>query len=177
MAGAATPPTSFFTQINTMKEIERKFLVKGDFRPFITKSTGIKQAYFIKDVQHAIRIRITTDKAWITIKGKPEQDGISRFEWEKQLDLEEANVLFERCTLGKIEKIRHLIPIGKHTFEVDEFLGNLKGLIIAEIELKHPQETFEMPDWLGTEVSKDMRFTNASLAESQEIPINSSQIN
>jgi adenylate cyclase len=151
-----------------MIEIERKFLVKGDFRPFISKSIAIKQAYLFKDEQHTARIRITDNKAWITIKGKPEKDGVSRFEWEKQLDQQEAKVLFERCTLGKIEKIRHLIPVGKHTFEVDEFLGNLKGLIIAEIELKHPQETFETPDWLGTEVSKDLRFTNASLAESQQ---------
>ncbi|MBG0782622.1 MAG: CYTH domain-containing protein [Bacteroidales bacterium] len=160
-----------------MIEIERKFLVAGDFRPFITQSTSIKQAYLCKDEQHTVRIRITDAKAWITIKGKPEEDGISRFEWEKQLEQQEATALFERCTLGKIEKIRHLIPKGKHTFEVDEFLGNLKGLLIAEIELKHSQETFEKPAWLGKEVSDDLRYTNAALAESQQIPCTSKQKN
>ena len=154
-----------------MIEIERKFLVSGDFRPFISRSIVIKQAYLFKDEQHTARIRITDTKAWITIKGKPEEDGISRFEWEKQLEQQEAKALFERCTLGKIENIRHLIPVGKHTFEVDEFLGNLKGLIIAEVELKQSEESFEKPQWLGKEVSDDYRFTNAALAESQQIPL------
>ncbi|MBU1370478.1 MAG: CYTH domain-containing protein [Bacteroidetes bacterium] len=153
-----------------MMEIERKFLVEGNFRSFILQSIAIKQAYLCKDEQHTIRIRIAEPKAWITIKGKPEADEISRFEWEKPLDMDEATILFERCTLGKIEKIRHLIPQGGHTFEVDEFLGNLKGLIIAEIELKHPAEIFERPEWLGNEVSEDIRYTNAALAESQQIP-------
>ena len=156
-----------------MTEIERKFLVKGDFRPFITKSIPVKQAYLCHDEHHIVRIRITGSKAWITIKGKPEQDGISRFEWEKPLELQEAAMLFDRCSLGKIEKVRHLIPSGKHTFEVDEFFGNLNGLLMAEVELKHPDESFIKPDWLGDEVSHDLRYTNAALARSQQIPSNS----
>lgn len=156
-----------------MTEIERKFLVKGDFRPFISESIHIKQAYLCQDEQHTVRIRIAGNKAWITIKGKPEQDGRSRFEWEKPLELQEAAMLFNRCSLGKIEKVRHLIPSRKHTFEVDEFLGDLKGLIIAEIELKHPDESFIKPVWLGDEVSHDQRYTNAALAKSQQIPSNS----
>lgn len=144
-------------------EIERKFLVKGDFRPFISKSIQVEQAYLSTNPVRSIRIRIFGEQAFITIKGETKKEGFTRFEWEKEIQIEEALQLFELCENGRIKKVRHQIPFGKHVFEVDEFLGENKGLILAEIELSSEDEVFEKPDWLAEEVTFDTRYYNASL--------------
>jgi adenylate cyclase len=144
-------------------EIERKFLVKGDFRTYETEKSYYRQGY-IPSENCSIRIRITDKSSFITIKGPGDKLGISRFEWEKQIPEEEADELFNFCTRGSIEKIRHFIPAGKHIYEVDEFLGKNQGLIIAEIELNSIEETFEKPDWLGKEVTGIKKYYNGSLA-------------
>ncbi len=144
-------------------EIERKFLVKGNFRPFISRSIQIEQAYLSTHPARSIRIRIFGEQAFLTIKGETKKEGFTRFEWEKEIQPEEAQQLFKLCENGSIQKVRHQIPFGKHVFEVDEFLGKNEGLIIAEIELSSEDEVFEKPDWLGEEVTFDTRYYNAAL--------------
>lgn len=144
-------------------EIERKFIVKADFSQLETGKVYFKQGY-IPSENCSIRIRISDKAGYITIKGPGDELGISRFEWEKQIPKEEADELFKFCTRGSIEKIRHYIPAGKHIYEVDEFLGENIGLIVAEIELDSIDETFEKPDWLGKEVTGIKRYYNGSLA-------------
>ncbi len=146
------------------QEIERKFLVSGDFRPHTTSQTRITQAYLSSEPERAVRVRIEGEKGFLTIKGKARQKGTSRYEWEKEIPKKEALELLEICEPGMIEKIRHRVPAGRHTFEVDEFLGDNKGLIVAEIELRSPHEEFERPGWLGEEVTGNPRYYNASLA-------------
>lgn len=141
-------------------EIERKFLVEGDFRPEVKESVHITQGYLCTDTGRTVRIRIRGDKGFITIKGASE--GISRFEWEKEIPIEDARKMMEMC--GKvIDKTRHLIPAGERTFEVDEFHGENEGLIMAEIELEREDEEFIRPEWLGEEVSYDRRYYNSQL--------------
>ncbi len=147
------------------QEIERKFLVGGDFRPHTTVRTRIMQAYLSSAPERAVRVRIEGKKGFLTIKGKARQKGTSRYEWEKEIPEKEARELLEICEPGMIEKIRHRVPAGRHTFEVDEFLGDNKGLIVAEVELESPDEAFERPGWLGEEVTGNPRYYNASLAK------------
>lgn len=147
-----------------MKEIERKFLVKSnDFKRDTTKKKYFLQAYLNTDPKRTIRIRISDNEAFITIKGKSTADGLSRFEWEKPIDKEEAEKLLEICEPGTIEKYRHLVPEGKHTYEVDEFLGDNEGLVLAEIELEKEDESFSKPEWLGEEVTGNVDYYNSNL--------------
>ncbi|MBP1640548.1 MAG: adenylate cyclase [Bacteroidetes bacterium] len=146
-------------------EIERKFLIKGDFCPFITHTIHITQGYLSSVPERTVRIRICDNNAWITIKGKNNQSGISRYEWEKEISVEEAKELMLLCEPGIIEKKRHLIPNSSLIFEVDEFLGDNSGLIIAEIELPSEEFSFEKPSWLGQEVTGDPRFYNSFLTK------------
>lgn len=149
-----------------MQEIERKFLVHSlDFIAEATQSQKIAQGYLNSAPERTVRIRIKDNKGFITIKGKGDATGTTRFEWEKEIDLEEAEALLNLCETGVIDKTRYLIPKGKHTFEVDIFEGKNKGLVMAEIELSDANETFEKPIWLAEEVTGDERYYNAYLSK------------
>ena len=145
------------------QEIERKFLVKGDFKSLATKSTRIIQGYLSSVPERTVRVRVKGDKGFITIKGIGSQSGASRYEWEKEIPVEEVNELLKICEPGVIDKTRFLVPVGKHTFEVDEFYGENEGLILAEVELSSEGESFETPNWIGQEVTGDARYYNSML--------------
>lgn len=149
-----------------MIEIERKFLVLSD--DFIAEAFSKKrivQGYISSHPDRTVRVRIKGDKGFITIKGKGNYSGTTRLEWEKEISLLEAETLLTLCESGMIEKIRHEIKVGKHIFEVDVFLGENEGLVMAEIELEDENESFEKPLWLGQEVTSDERFYNAYLSK------------
>ena len=145
------------------KETERKFLVKGDFKPFLSKQTRIVQGYLSSVPERTVRVRIKGDKGYITIKGIGNASGASRFEWEKEVPVNEIEELLKICEPGVIEKIRYLVKAGPHTFEVDEFHGDNQGLVLAEIELGSETEAFQKPAWLGEEVTGDTRYYNSML--------------
>lgn len=145
------------------QEIERKFLVKGDFKPFVKKATRITQGYLSSVPERTVRIRVKGDKGYITIKGIGNDSGASRFEWEKEIPLEEVKELLNIAEPGVIDKTRYLVPAGKHTFEVDEFYGDNEGLTVAEVELASEDEAFERPEWLGEEVTGDTKYFNSML--------------
>ncbi len=145
------------------QEIERKFLVKGDFKPFVTTSMRIVQGYLSSVPERTVRVRIKGDKGFITVKGIGNESGASRFEWEKEIPKEDVENLLKICEPGVIDKTRYLVKAGKHTYEVDEFYGENQGLIVAEVELESENETFEKPDWLGEEVTGDARYYNSML--------------
>ena len=146
-------------------EIERKFLVKSEFRHLATAEYKICQGYLAADPQRTVRVRIKGDKGYLTIKGASTADGLSRFEWEKEITKEEAVALLDLAEGGCIEKTRYLVPNtdGHHIWEVDVFHGDNEGLVIAEIELSDENEPFDTPDWLGREVTDDKRYYNAQL--------------
>ena len=149
-----------------MNEIERKFLVTTtEFLSENTKSNRIVQGYLNSNPDRTVRVRIKGNKGFLTIKGKGNESGTTRFEWEKEITLFEAEALLQLCESGIIEKIRYEIPIGKHTFEVDVFSGENQGLIIAEVELSSENEFFEQPNWLGKEVTGDKKYYNSYLSE------------
>ena len=146
-------------------EIERKFLVKGDFRQEAYASSHIVQGYLSVNRLNSVRVRIRDDKGYITVKGKSTNGGLSRFEWEKEISAQEALDLLTLAEPGTIDKTRHMVKNtdGVHTWEVDEFHGQNEGLIMAEIELSSEDDTFDKPDWLGEEVTGDPRYYNSSL--------------
>jgi len=149
-----------------MLEIERKFLVKSDdFKEQAFAKNKIAQGYLSSIPERTVRVRIKGDKAFLTIKGIGHQGGMSRFEWENQIPLDEAVELLKLCEKGKIEKTRYEIKSGNHVYEVDEFYGENEGLTMAEIELQSETESFEKPDWLGKEVTNDERYYNAYLSK------------
>ncbi len=146
------------------KEIERKFLVKDDFKPFITKETRITQGYLSSVPERTVRVRLKGDKGFITIKGIGSASGASRYEWEKEISTDEVNELLEICEPGVIDKTRFIVPEPSGLkFEVDEFYGENEGLTVAEIELPAEDHPFEKPDWLGREVTGDVRYFNSML--------------
>jgi len=148
------------------QEIERKFLVENtNFKRNVRKAVRIRQGFLSSVPERIVRIRIKEEKAFITVKGLSNKSGISRYEWEKEIQLNEALELMDLCEPGIIDKTRYLIDAGKHTFEVDEFYGDNKDLIIAEIELDDENEDFEKPEWLGKEVTGDIRYYNAYLSK------------
>lgn len=147
-----------------MLEIERKFLVKSEaFKEQSNKQTRIIQAYLNSHPERSVRVRVKGEKGVLTIKGKGSASGASRFEWEKEISLADAEALLPLCEKGSIHKTRYEIPVGKHLFEVDEFYDDNKGLIIAEVELQSENEIFEKPDWLGAEVTGDNKYYNSQL--------------
>ena len=149
-----------------MIEIERKFLVKAnDFKAEAFKKTRIVQGFLNTDPHRTVRIRINGEKAFITVKGLSNKTGLSRFEWEKEIPVKEAEALLALCEPGMIEKVRYLVKINNHTFEVDEFLGENQGLVIAEVELRNENESFTKPAWLGPEVTGDLRYYNSQLSK------------
>ena len=145
------------------QEIERKFLVKGDFKNLAVKSTRIIQGYLSSVPERTVRVRVKGDKGFLTIKGIGSTSGASRFEWEKEISTTEANELLAICEPGVIDKTRFLVKAGPHTFEVDEFYGENEGLTVAEVELSSEGESFERPEWLGEEVTGDARYYNSML--------------
>ena len=143
-------------------EIEKKFLVKKIPKNNIKYSHYIKQGYIVSDKQKVIRVRQKEDDYFITIKGN--KIGISRFEFEYPIPQPDAEDLFEIfCEKGLIEKTRHYIDYKNHTWELDVFHGENKGLIIAEIELKSESEKFSLPNWISNEVTSEAKYYNMNL--------------
>ncbi len=145
------------------QEIERKFLVKGDFKSKAKRSTRVIQGYLCSAPERAVRVRVKADKGFLTIKGIGNEAGTSRYEWEREIPVNEANDLLKICEPGVIEKTRYVVEHGNHTFEVDEFYGENEGLVVAEVELQSESEAFEKPDWLGEEVTGDVKYYNVML--------------
>jgi len=146
-------------------EIERKFLINGDYKKHAVKSLTIKQGYISTVHGITVRVRLKDKKGYLTIKGSTGESGLSRYEWEKEIAYEEADELLRLCDSGIIDKTRYIIPAGNYTWEVDEFHGENEGLFIAEIELKSESDTFSVPDWLGQEVTGDLRYYNSYIAK------------
>ena len=144
-------------------EIERKFLVNGEFRHFSTAETRIVQGYLSSVPERTVRIRIKGDKGFITIKGIGNESGATRYEWEREIPVSDAKELLSLCEPGVIDKTRFLVKHGEHTFEVDEFYGENEGLTVAEIELDSEDEEFDRPAWLGVEVTGDKKYHNSML--------------
>lgn len=145
-------------------EIERKFLVVNEsYKELATSSTHIKQGYICSDRGRTVRVRIRGHQAFLTIKGPSFDNGLSRYEFEKEITLDEAEHLFRLCGPGVIDKTRYLVPVGNHVFEVDEFYGDNEGLVVAEVELSSVDEVFERPTFLGIEVTGDRRYYNSML--------------
>lgn len=145
------------------QEIERKFLVSGEFKSSAFKATRITQGYLSSVPERTVRVRVKGEKGFITIKGIGSDSGASRFEWEKEISVEEVRDLLRICEPGVIDKTRYLVKAGEHTFEVDEFYGDNEGLTVAEVELSSEQEAFDRPAWLGVEVTGDVRYYNSML--------------
>ena len=148
-----------------MLEIERKFSVKcTNFLANIKESYKITQGYLNSDKNRTVRVRTKGTKGFITIKGLGSDSGMSRFEWEKEISLKEAESLLLLCEGFIIDKVRYIVPFDDVVFEVDVFEGTNKGLIIAEVELTSETQIFNKPDWLGDELTQDERFYNAYLS-------------
>ena len=144
-------------------EIERKFLVEGDFLSEATSKTRIVQGYICSEKGRTVRVRIRDDKGYLTVKGAASSSGLSRYEFEREVPLEDAEQMLRLCEQESINKERYLVPYKGHTWEVDVFHGHNEGLILAEIELSHEDEPFERPSWLGKEVTGDRRYYNSVL--------------
>ena len=145
-------------------EIEKKFLVKNDsFKHESVNEIRITQRYLSSVPERSVRVRVRGDNGIITIKGLGGNSGMSRFEWEKEISVTDANDLFTLCEPGVVDKTRYIVKNGQHVFEIDEFYGENKGLIIAEIELSSEEEFFIRPDWLGDEVTGEVKYFNSML--------------
>ena len=148
-----------------MVEIERKFLVVNtDFLAESSERFRIVQGYLSSNPERTVRVRIKGEKGYITIKGKGNESGLTRFEWEKEIAVSEAVALLQLCENGVIDKIRYNVMFENHLFEVDVFSGENEGLIVAEIELQSENETFTKPNWLGDEVTTEEKYYNAYLS-------------
>lgn len=148
-----------------MIEIERKFLVTSeDFKREAYSKKRITQGYLSSVPERTVRVRIKGNNGFLTIKGASNASGLSRFEWEKEIPIDEAQQLLLLCEKGVIDKTRFEIKTGSHIIEVDEFYGENEGLIMAEIELGSESELFEKPNWLGKEVTNDNRYYNSYLS-------------
>lgn len=149
-----------------MIEIERKFLVKSAaYKSTARSKIRIVQGFLNTEPSRTVRVRIMGNQGYITVKGKSNPSGTSRFEWEKEIAVNEAEVLLPLCEKGIMEKYRYEIPFGNHVFEVDEFYGDNEGLTIAEVELNSENETFEKPNWLGKEVTGEVKYYNSQLSK------------
>lgn len=149
-----------------MIEIERKFLVKSmHFVDNAVSSTKIIQGFLNTHPERTVRIRIKEEKGFLTVKGKSNETGTTRFEWETEIAHIDAQKLLQLCEKGVLEKTRYLVPFEGHNFEVDVFDGENKGLILAEIELTTESELFQKPHWLGEEVTGDIKYCNSQLSK------------
>ena len=147
-------------------EIERKFLVHKAGRPYKEQayaSSRIRQGYICSERGRTVRVRIRDGRGFLTIKGPSGEAGMTRYEFEKEITLDEATHLMELCEPGLIDKTRYLVKSGQHVFEVDEFYGENDGLVMAEVELQSEDEPFTKPDFIACEVTGDRRFHNSSL--------------
>ncbi len=144
------------------QEIERKFLVTGEYKQLAYDSSRIIQGY-ISTSPNTVRVRIRAEKGYLTIKGPSDFAGLSRYEWEKEITLEEARELMKLCPFEVIDKTRYLIKSGNHIFEVDEFYGRNEGLVMAEVELGSEDELYEKLPFIGKEVTGDRRYYNSHL--------------
>lgn len=150
----------------SMIEIERKFLVNSKaYKDQASSKTRIEQGFLNTHKERTVRVRIMGDQGFITVKGISNASGTSRFEWEKEIPVAEASSLLKICEKGILQKYRYCIPSGEHVIEVDEFLGENQGLVVAEIELKSEEEKFIRPDWLGEEVTGDIKYYNSQLSK------------
>lgn len=149
-------------------EIERKFKVAGDFLPYVSRSYRICQGYLSSVPERTVRIRIKGDRGFITVKGLTSESGMSRYEWEKEIPVEDAIDMLRLCEQGVIDKTRHIVEVTDgnvtNVFEIDEFHADNEGLVIAEIELSSEDEEFLRPQWLGEEVTSDSRYYNSYLS-------------
>ena len=146
------------------QEIERKFLISGEFKPLAYAHSHIVQGYICREKGRTVRIRIRDDKGFITIKGLSDAEGLSRFEWEQEIALADAQTMLKLCMPGVIDKVRYLVKIDdNHVAEVDEFRGENEGLVMAEVELDSPEDTFDIPSFFGQEVTGDIRYYNSML--------------
>ena len=149
-----------------MIEIERKFLLNSnDYKNEAISKTRIVQGFLNTNPDRTVRIRIKGEKGFITIKGRSNASGTSRFEWEKEIKFDEAEALLKLCEKGILEKFRYEVPKGNHVFEVDEFHGRNAGLVVAEVELESENQFFIKPPWVGKEVTGDSRYYNSQLSK------------
>jgi CYTH domain-containing protein len=147
-------------------EIERKFLVVSDaYKQEAISQVRIAQGFLNTDPERTVRVRIKGNQGFLTVKGPSNSSGTTRFEWEAEINVTEATNLIDLCEDVILEKVRFEVPLGNHFFEVDEFLGENKGLVIAEVELKHEDEVFEKPKWLGDEVTGQPKYYNSQLSK------------
>lgn len=146
-------------------EIERKFIVRGDFSADVYDSQRIVQGYICSQPGRTVRVRIRGEKGYLTIKGPSDAKGLSRYEFEREIPLADAEQLLTLCEPGAIDKVRHLVHAGQHTWEVDVFHGANEGLVMAEIELASEDEPFDKPAWIGEEVTGDRRYYNSMLTK------------
>lgn len=145
------------------QEIERKFLVTGEYKSLAFKQSWVVQGYISSAHGRTVRVRIQDRKGYLTIKGASNASGTTRYEWEKELPMDEAEELMKLCEPGIIDKTRYLVRSGEHVFEVDEFYGENEGLVVAEVELTSEDEAFVKPDFIGREVTGDVRYYNSQL--------------
>jgi len=149
-----------------MIEIERKFLVQSEeFKAISFAKNEISQGYLNSNPERTVRVRIKGNQGYLTIKGKGNETGMSRLEWEMEIPVDEAKMLLNLCENGVISKMRYEVKFGNHVYEVDEFFGENEGLVLAEIELKSEQEAFEKPDWLGEEMTNNEKYYNSYLSK------------
>lgn len=147
-----------------MQEIERKYLVADEsWRAEVGRSMRIAQGYLCSRKLTA-RVRICDDRGILTFKGKSRDGGLSRFEFEREIPRRVAELLLCRCE-GVVDKVRHLVEVDGHTFEVDEFRGENEGLIVAEVELSSVTERVTLPSWIGDEVTGERCFYNSFLSK------------
>ena len=146
------------------QEIERKFLVLDDsFKHEAFSKSHIQQGYICSERGRTVRVRIRDERAYLTIKGPSENGGLSRYEFEREIPLEDGQQMMQLCEPGFIDKTRWLVKSGKHTFEVDEFFGDNEGLVVAEVELSYEDEPYKKPHFIGKEVTGDRRYYNSQL--------------
>jgi adenylate cyclase len=149
-----------------MIEIERKFLVSSEaYKDEAHAKTRIIQGFLNTEPARTVRVRIRGEKGFLAVKGKSNKEGTTRFEWETEIEKKDAEALLKLCEPGLIEKMRYEVKVHEALFEVDEFFGSNAGLIIAEIELTTEDATFPKPDWLGTEVTGDLKYYNSNLSK------------
>ena len=146
------------------QEIERKFLVLDDsFKHEAFSKSHIQQGYICSERGRTVRIRIKDNRAYLTIKGPSENGGLTRYEFEREIPLEDGQQMMQLCEPGIIDKTRWLVKSGNHTFEVDEFFGDNEGLVVAEVELSYEDEPYKKPHFIGKEVTGDRRYYNSQL--------------
>lgn len=146
-------------------EIERKFLVQGDFRAHATSHSRIVQGYLCADTGRTVRVRLRGEEGFLTIKGRSKDGGLSRYEFEKSITKDEALSLLELSLPGVIDKERWLVPHEGLIWEIDVFHGDNEGLIIAEVELSSADQSFSLPDWVGEEVTGQRQYYNSALTQ------------